>query len=820
MKYINKSALLIVFLSMVFSGYAAASGPEDYCDDSGCNLEDGQPDNTLDFGGGSINLGDHFDIVNYSENDFFIKNLNINDDNIEFDRYDWDYYYENTIIHLMGEPGSFSFDQWNIDTTERITSLFYIDKYYMGDEINKNILSLNNSFIRANADTIFNTSIYFPDLLDAGTINAISITDSTIINDKKHISNDDEDIDRDILDTRLGTILNIYPVSDWADEEQRDLTVAYNFNHSLIRAQALAGISKEGCCSYSEWEDRGNTIAINLTDSQGQFNNLLINGRQSIYDATSVKDAVQVNLDNSTVSSGIYSEFYGSFRLTNTALNLSNNSVFNYLGNCTDSDNCNSFLIDDGCYSCGSHLNATYENPHYYDSYIHEININGGSNFVFSPLGEFKLLYVDRMTSDGSGIITMNTDVSTLTGDMLDIKQASGKFNVMIQDSGREPTSKEGLSLIYVGKGESGQFQLNDNKGVDIGAYTYSLASVRNGERYTWFLTPSDLSTLTEEEVVDSRLTPERPQTSPSTDGVISMASASQFILNDELENLRMRRGDMTRNTSENSNVWGRLLTRTLRINGPENSAYKLERSGMELGGDRIFDIGNDKLMVGISTSVSDNKVKHNRGGTSNIDTYTSGIYATYVAENNVYIDAVVKYAHFDNDLNVRTTNGSLAQAKYKQNGIGTSLELGYKHQFENNSFGLFVEPYGRMSYSTVKGKDFQLSNGMQAKIDHQESLLGEVGFSLGAEFIVAETAILSPYIKIAAEHELISDNPVYINDTTKFTNDFSGTAGKYGVGLNLSVNKHTSMFAEIDYVNGRNIEVPIKANIGFRINF
>uniref|UniRef100_UPI0011A7C251 hypothetical protein n=1 Tax=Yersinia alsatica TaxID=2890317 RepID=UPI0011A7C251 len=113
MKHINKSALLIVFLSMVFSGYAAAIGPEDYCDDSGCNLEDGQPDNTLDFGGGSINLGDHFDIVNYSENDFFIKNLNINDDNIEFDRYDWDYYYENTIIHLMGEPGSFSFDQWN-----------------------------------------------------------------------------------------------------------------------------------------------------------------------------------------------------------------------------------------------------------------------------------------------------------------------------------------------------------------------------------------------------------------------------------------------------------------------------------------------------------------------------------------------------------------------------------------------------------------------------------------------------------------------------------------------------------------------------------
>ena len=124
------------------------------------------------------------------------------------------------------------------------------------------------------------------------------------------------------------------------------------------------------------------------------------------------------------------------------------------------------------------------------------------------------------------------------------------------------------------------------------------------------------------------------------------------------------------------------------------------------------------------------------------------------------------------------------------------------------------------MSYLTVEGKEFRLNNGMQAKIDDQKSLLGEVGFSLGAEFLVAETAILSPYIKIAAEHEFISDNSVYINETSKFTNDFSGTAGKYGVGINLSLNKHTSMFAEVDYVNGRNIESPIKANVGFRINF
>ncbi len=814
-----KAALVTAFLSMVFSGYAAAGEPEDYCDSDGCMLEDGQAGTTLDFGGAGINLGSHFHMYNESTDEFVIKNLNINDDHIEFDRYDDTDEYDDAPLHGGSIPGGLRFESWNIDTTERITSLFYMDNYYINSEMTSDLLSLNNSFIRANADAIFYIETYFPDLLDAGTANVLTVNNSTIINDKQHISDNNGEIEQEILNTRLGIILNVNPVAGWADEEQRDLTVGYNFNQSFLSSEALAGINQEGgCCSHSGSEDSGNTIAINLTDSEGQFDNLLIYGSTDGYDVEAINDAVQVNLDNSTVSSGIYSEYYGSFRLTNTSLNLSNSSVFTYQGDCSASGNCNSYLIEDDCYSCGGNVNTLSENPHYYDSYIHEINISGNSNFVFSPQGEFKRLYVDRMTSDGSAIITMNTDVSALTGDQLDIKQAIGKFNVAIQDSGKEPTSKEGLSLIYVDKGESEQFRLNENRGVDIGAYTYSLASVSNGERYTWFLTPSASTTTIDPRTPSSPA--ERPKTSPSTDGVLSMASATQFIMNDELENLRMRRGDVMRNISESANVWGRILTRTLRVSGPENSAYEMDRSGMELGGDKAFDIGNDKLMVGVSTSLSDDKVKHNRGGSSNINTYTGGIYGTYVTENNVYLDAVIKYAHFDNRLSAKTTNNSLAQAKYKQNGLGASLELGYKHQFENNSAGLFAEPYGRMSYLTVEGKEFRLNNGMQAKIDDQKSLLGEVGFSLGAEFLVAETAILSPYIKIAAEHEFISDNSVYINETSKFTNDFSGTAGKYGVGINLSLNKHTSMFAEVDYVNGRNIESPIKANVGFRINF
>ncbi|VFS45944.1 hypothetical protein [Budvicia aquatica] len=388
MKYMYKAALITAFLSMVFSGYAAAGEPEDYCDSDGCILEDGQAGTTLDFGGSGINLGSHFHIDNSSVDDLVIKNLSISDNNIEFDRDDDTDDYNDSLLHGGSSPGGLRFESWNIDTTERVTSLFYMNNYYMNSEMTSDLLSLNNSSIRANADTIFHTITYFPELLDAGTVNALSVNNSIIINDKQHISDNNGEIEQAILNTRLGSILNVYPISDWADWEQRDLTVGYNFNQSFLSSEALAGINQGGgCCSHSGAEDSGNTIAINLTDSEGQFDNLLINGSTDRYDVKAINDAVQVNLDNSTVSSGIYSEYYGSFRLTNTSLNLSNSSVFNYQGDCSASGNCNSYLIEDDCYSCGSNVNPLSENPHYYDSYIHEINISGNSNFVFFASG-------------------------------------------------------------------------------------------------------------------------------------------------------------------------------------------------------------------------------------------------------------------------------------------------------------------------------------------------------------------------------------------------------------------------------------------------
>ncbi|MBV7691875.1 autotransporter outer membrane beta-barrel domain-containing protein [Limnobaculum sp. M2-1] len=833
--YIAFTALL----SAPLAGNVFAGQPDDFCSSYGCSF-DNQTDNVLDFTAHSIFIDNHYWIENYSDSNkrFLVNNLNIKDTNINVEWYDDESDY-NELIYVYsdsyGNPGTggITLDSWDVNITQKINTLFSLESNLNNTSAQKSeLISLVNANINVDAHSVFVLRPYSQEDVTVDNIDLYSIVDSTIINNKQHISDNDGTIEQEYLTTRLGSIFTIRSHNDWLDYNQHDLTANLNIVGSTLKAETLAGIELG---ESSGWVDRNNAFAINLTNSNGQFKNLLTHVGEYLTEGYLDQDEFQVNLDNSVVSAGIYSERHGGLRLTNSSLSLNNGSTFNYLGDCTDT--CNRYAMEEN-------ENEVIKTPHYDDSYIHQININGGSTFAFSPVGAFKHLYVDEMNSDGTAAIAMNSDVSTLSGDLLDIKQATGKFNVAIQDSGNEPTSQDSLALIYVAKGESGQFLLNDGNGVDIGAYVYDLKSAQSGDRYTWFLgkqsaavvdpdpTPTPEPTPDPEPgetpdpvpTPDPEPTPEpgtdRPKTSPSTDGVLSMASATQFIFNEELDNLRLRRGDITRNNREGANAWGRVLNSSLRVNGPENSAYKLYRSGMELGGDKAFDIGNDKLMIGLSASMSDNRVKHARGGNSDINAYTAGIYATYVTENNFYIDGLVKYSHFDNELRVKTTNGSQANADYKQNGLGAALEMGYKHQFANSPYGLFAEPYGRMSYLTIEGKSFRFNNGMKAKVDDQKSLLGEIGVSFGAEFALNDKVILSPYIKVAAEHEFISDNDVYINDIHKFTNDYSGTAGKYGVGVNLAVNNHTSVYAEVDYVKGRDIESPMKANIGFRINF
>ena len=297
---------------------------------------------------------------------------------------------------------------------------------------------------------------------------------------------------------------------------------------------------------------------------------------------------------------------------------------------------------------------------------------------------------------------------------------------------------------------------------------------------------------------------------------MLDMATAPVYVFNSELQSLRFRHGDVMQNTRSPGGVWGRYTGSDTRINGGAGSGYSLTQSGMETGGDTVFDLNDSRLAVGAFVSCTDNSISHNRGGSSTVGSTGGGLYATWFNNDGYYVDGVVKVNRFRNELRTWMSDGTAVKGDYHQNGFGGSLEAGRTFSLNENTW---IQPYLRSTAFRAESKDISLDNGMKAKAGTTKSLQGEVGVNLGMNLDVAGT-VVRPYLTTAVSHEFSDNNKVRINDSYNFTNDISGTTGKYGAGVSAQLTANAGVWAEASYQNGENTESPVTGSVGFRINF
>ena len=406
----------------------------------------------------------------------------------------------------------------------------------------------------------------------------------------------------------------------------------------------------------------------------------------------------------------------------------------------------------------------------------------------------------------GNGTFRMNTDIASHTGDMLNVTgNASGNFVLDIRNTGLEPVSAgTPLQVVHTGSGDAA-FSLNGGK-VDAGTWEYYL----NKENTDWYLKADSSQPGTDNPVPPVR------HTTKSADAVLDMATAPVYVFNSELQSLRFRHGDVMQNTRLPGGVWGRYTGSDTRINGGAGSGYSLTQSGMETGGDTVFDLNDSRLAVGAFVSYTDNSISHNRGGSSTVGSTGGGLYATWFNNDGYYVDGVVKVNRFRNELRTWMSDGTAVKGDYHQNGFGGSLEAGRTFSLNENTW---IQPYLRSTAFRAESKDISLDNGMKAKAGTTKSLQGEVGVNLGMNFDVAGT-VVRPYLTTAVSHEFSDNNKVRINDSYNFTNDISGTTGKYGAGVSAQLTANAGVWAEASYQNGENTESPVTGSVGFRINF
>ncbi|MBX9043574.1 autotransporter outer membrane beta-barrel domain-containing protein [Enterobacter ludwigii] len=421
---------------------------------------------------------------------------------------------------------------------------------------------------------------------------------------------------------------------------------------------------------------------------------------------------------------------------------------------------------------------------------IRTLSMAGGMvKFAPAEAGEHHTLTLGSL--EGNGHFMMNIDTENGSSDLLDVTgHAEGSHTLHLAASGREAENTDPLTLVRTGGGDA-EFALNGGR-VDMGAWQQEL--VRNGNQW---------------ELVQAK-----GATSASTDAMLAMASAPQFMHQGELKVLRSRLA--VKDADNAAGVWGTMLYNRSDIEGAQGSAYRLTQNGMMLGGDKVTDTRAGELTTGAYLSQSTGNIKHARGGDSKVTGYGGGVYARLSAENGAYASTSAQIGHFSNKLNARMSDGGTARADWNSLGYGLMVETGRQITVGETTS---LTPFVGVNAWLTPSENVTLSNGMTAETGDNRSLLAEAGVRMSTRLDVAEMAV-TPYVTLAVQQELVKSGSTQINDAYDFTNDFTGTGGTIAGGISVAIAPTASVWLEAEYGKSEQTESALTGNVGFRVAF
>ncbi|HDR2613658.1 TPA: autotransporter outer membrane beta-barrel domain-containing protein [Enterobacter ludwigii] len=421
---------------------------------------------------------------------------------------------------------------------------------------------------------------------------------------------------------------------------------------------------------------------------------------------------------------------------------------------------------------------------------IRTLSMAGGMvKFAPAEAGEHHTLTLGSL--EGNGHFMMNIDTENGSSDLLDVTgHAEGSHTLHLAASGREAENTDPLTLVRTGGGDA-EFALNGGR-VDMGAWQHEL--VRNGNQW---------------ELVQAK-----GATSASTDAMLAMASAPQFMHQGELNALRSRLA--VKDADNAAGVWGTMLYNRSDIEGAQGSAYRLTQNGMMLGGDKVTGTRAGELTTGAYLSQSTGNIKHARGGDSKVTGYGGGVYARLSAENGAYASTSAQIGHFSNKLNARMSDGGTARADWNSLGYGLMVETGRQITVGETTS---LTPFVGVNAWLTPSENVTLSNGMTAETGDNRSLLAEAGVRMSTRLDVAEMAVI-PYVTLAVQQELVKSGSTQINDAYDFTNDFTGTGGTIAGGISVAIAPTASVWLEAEYGKSEQTESALAGNVGFRVAF
>lgn len=282
--------------------------------------------------------------------------------------------------------------------------------------------------------------------------------------------------------------------------------------------------------------------------------------------------------------------------------------------------------------------------------------------------------------------------------------------------------------------------------------------------------------------------------------GFSDIAALSALTWRDQLNDLNKRMGDL-RDQPNAVGGWARIYGAELEYGQLTNKS-----ASIQVGAD--YQIGAWKL--GGAFSYTSGSADYDLGDSDN-DTYTFGLYGTWMSENGLYLDVIGKYGRISNDFRVNGMTGS-----YDNNALSFSAEAGW--HLVPCSYG-FIEPQVELTYGRIMGDTFTTSNQVQIDQDDFDSLIGRIGMRIGAMFPDNRGSI---YFRVSGAYDFQGENSADVRllsgaSQRTIREDLGGAWLETAVGANFSFTDATNVYVDLERTNGGDVVENWRWNVGVR---
>ena len=404
---------------------------------------------------------------------------------------------------------------------------------------------------------------------------------------------------------------------------------------------------------------------------------------------------------------------------------------------------------------------------------------------------EFSTLQIDNL--NGSGLISLSSDLSQNIADKLDVRNGSGEFGLIIHDYSAEGKLPLSFKLIDENAAAADSFYLVGDA-VDIGAFKYDLRM----DGADWVLQRTQNHT-------DSAVI--------AKNTYASLSSLFYAHLTPLYTRLRHTRGEI----KHHNGLWAKSFGREIRFSYKDKTKSTTEAYGAAFGYDGVLWQNNKgSLLAGVFGALSDSRQKYDRNGRGDGKTESLGLYSTWQSVDNWFIDIAGTYFWHKQKIKSYTPSGYDVDGKYHTNAYQASLHAGKRWDI---GAAWFLEPYVGLNYMRVDSISYRTNFNTLVKADAADYMGGTAGITAGRGITLPNGGNMDIYGRAAVVYDWDGKSPLVVAEEI-FMEDTSSVRYELGAGFSASFGSRGTVYADMSTQLGSRVRFPWEFNLGLQFNF